>query len=124
MTVPTEAVLTALGVVITAVLSWLGVRVKATADEKTAQIAARSPEWSTFVQEVKATAAETEKRLQEQIDAQNTKIGRQDEKIGRLYDLLSSLQRRYDFALDAIRRFRTHHPDTIVQVHRDVEADL
>lgn len=124
MTVPTEAVLTALGVVFTAVLGWLGVRVKATADEKTAQIAARSPEWQSFVKEVKDTAAATEKRLQDQIDAQGEKITRQGEKIGRLYDLLSSLQRKYDFALDAIRRFRTHHPESIVQVHRDVESDL
>ena len=124
MTVPTEAILTALGVFATAILGWLGVRAKATADEKTAQIAARSPEWQSFVQEVRAASAETEKRLQDQIDAQGEKIAQQDKKIGSLYDLLSSLQRKYDFALDAIRRFRKHHAGSIVQVHSDVEDDL
>ena len=124
MTVPTEAILTAFGVFATGILGWLGVRAKATADEKTAQIAARSPEWQSFVQEVRAASAETEKRLHDQIDAQGEKIAQQDKKIGSLYDLLSSLQRKYDFALDAIRRSRKHHAGSFVQVHSDVEDDL
>ena len=124
MTVPTEAIVTVLGVIATGVLGWLGVRVKATADEKSAEIAARSPEWSDFVREVKDTAAATEQRLQAQIDAQGQKIEEQDRKIGGLYDMLNSLQRRYDFALDAIRRYRLIHPDSIVTVHKDVESDM
>lgn len=124
MTIPAEAVLAAAGVVFTAVLGWLGVKAKAAADEKTAQIAARSPEWQAFVSEVRANATDTEARLQAQIDAQGEKIDAQEKKIRRLYGMVETVQRKYDFALDAIRRFRTHHSDSIVQVHADVEADL
>lgn len=116
---------------IAALFTWLGQKAQASSQVKAAEVEANTPAWSSFVAEVKEQNQEQKVWLEARVSEQSAQINAQDgrivelkEDISRLKVMIKDVERKYEFALDALRRLLYHHPDTIVQIHADVKKDM
>lgn len=112
------------GGLIGGVFTWLGQRTQSRSQVKAAEIESSAPAWSSFLAEVKDENEKQKAWLEQRVKEQDLRIVDMKQDIARLKALIQDVERKYEFALDAIRRFRRHHEDSIVQVHADVERDL
>lgn len=112
MTVPTE-VWTVVGTVVAALLAWLGVWTKTKGDKDVAD----KPDWNAFTDRIQDW---TEQRLAER----DKKIDRLESDVQELRTEVSSLRRKYNAAVDFIRRVVKNTPDLRSDVPDEIADDL
>lgn len=95
------------------VLAWLATRTKTRGDQ---QIADR-PDWQGFTDQIQEW---TEQRLAER----DKKIDRLESDVSELREQVSTLRRKYNAAVDFIRRVLTHTPDLRSDVPAEIMDDL
>lgn len=104
-----------------AAFSFLGTKVTATAQKKTAEVEARGPEWSSFLDEVRKENQRTKDDLNGRIDRLQTKVQRLEDKIAakdRLIERKDALIEKKDqllhLAMSELARFVRKFPDDAV----------
>ena len=112
MTVPTE-VWPVVGTTVAALLAWLGVWTKTKGDKDVAD----KPDWNAFTDRIQEW---TEQRLAER----DKKIDRLETDVRDMRDEVSRLRRKYNAAVDFIRRVVKHTPDLRSDVPDEIADDL
>lgn len=104
---------TALGVAAAALIAFFGTKLTASAQKA----AAEKPDWAGFSDSIKTWTTE---RLAER----DAKIRQLESDVGQLRCEISTLRRKYNSALDLVRRWTRRHPDTEIPVPDEIADDL
>lgn len=104
---------TALGVSAAALIAFFGTKLTASAQKA----AAEKPDWQGFSDSIKTW---TQERLAER----DAKITQLEADVGHLRNEVSTLRRKYNAALDLVRRWTRRHPDTKIPVPEEIADDL
>lgn len=112
MTIPPE-IWPVVGVIGAAILGFFGTKVTSSSQKAIAD----KPDWQGFTDQIQEW---TEQRLAER----DKKIDRLESDVSELREQVSTLRRKYNAAVDFIRRVVTHTPDLRSDVPAEIMDDL
>lgn len=112
MTIPPE-IWPVVGVIGAAILGFFGTKVTSSSQKAIAD----KPDWQGFTDQIQEW---TEQRLAER----DKKIDRLESDVSELREQVSTLRRKYNAAVDFIRRVVTHTPDLRSDVPAEIADDL
>lgn len=112
MTIPPE-IWPVVGVIGAAILGFFGTKVTSSSQKAIAD----KPDWQGFTDQIQEW---TEQRLAER----DKKIDRLESDVSELREQVSTLRRKYNAAVDFIRRVLTHTPDLRSDVPDEIMDDL
>lgn len=111
----TSEMLTFIGGIIAAGLTYLGVRVTSKASTEAKRIEAQGPDWRGFTEEIRQSVAEQKERIAEL-----------EQKVDSLQKAVESIKRKYWAAVAGLRRVARESPTALAtarlppDVHEDV----